>query len=220
MEISAALKEKIALCPIFTYHSFKLVESGPMNYATTGEKFKLDIMQLMSNGYEPISLRDYYNYLNDENSPPKKHFVITMDDGYETNYDIAYPILKELNVPASIFIVTDFVGLKKHPDHPNMTPHFNWNQAGEMEASGLVEIHSHGKWHLPNDSLDEILIEETMRLSKEDIEAHLGKRDFIAYSYPNERFTPVTCEIANKTGYSLQMINYREMSIFAIQNHI
>ncbi len=39
--------------------------------------------------------------------------VITFDDGYQNNYDIAFPLLKELNIPATIFLTTGFINTAK-----------------------------------------------------------------------------------------------------------
>ena len=46
-----------------------------------------------------------------QTSKPKA--IITFDDGYQSNYSVAYPILKELNLPATIYVVTDFIGSKE-----------------------------------------------------------------------------------------------------------
>ena len=38
-----------------------------------------------------------------------KYLCITMDDGYYSNYDLAYPVFQKYNVPATIFVVTDYI---------------------------------------------------------------------------------------------------------------
>ena len=71
--------------------------------------------------------------------------VITFDDGYLDNYTQAYPVLKEYNMPATIFIVGATVGNTEHykdTDHP-ITPHFSYEQGAEMVSSGLISIQSH-----------------------------------------------------------------------------
>ncbi|MGQ9663592.1 MAG: polysaccharide deacetylase family protein [Kiritimatiellia bacterium] len=40
---------------------------------------------------------------------PKPRVVITFDDGYANNFTVAYPVLRELNLPATIFVTTAFI---------------------------------------------------------------------------------------------------------------
>jgi peptidoglycan/xylan/chitin deacetylase (PgdA/CDA1 family) len=44
---------------------------------------------------------------------PKNLLIITFDDGYKDNYEVAYPILKKYDLPATIFLATDFIGSDK-----------------------------------------------------------------------------------------------------------
>jgi len=60
-----------------------------------------------------ISLEELVKYLKAGNTPPKNSVVITFDDGYIDNYLHAYPILKKYNVPATIFLSTDFIETKR-----------------------------------------------------------------------------------------------------------
>jgi len=69
--------------------------------------------------------------------------MITADDGYKSNYDILYPLLKKYNLKSVFFTNTKYIGLS-----PDNRPHYNWDQAREMQNSGLVEIQSHGYDHI------------------------------------------------------------------------
>jgi len=69
---------------------------------------------------------------------PKKPLLITIDDGYANNYSLAYPILKEKGLRATIYIITSYRGKQ-----PGVTRHFTWAEAKEMYDSGVINIESH-----------------------------------------------------------------------------
>ena len=68
------------------------------------EKF---IIELKKKGYSFISLDELYEILQQQRKV-KKCIVFTLDDGYKDNYEIAYPIFKNYNVPFTIYITTSF----------------------------------------------------------------------------------------------------------------
>ena len=76
------------------------------------EKFHWQLNYLKKH-YQPISL-DYLIYCYKNNKMwPDYSVILTIDDGFKSNYTYAYPILKEKQVPATIFLATDFIGTKK-----------------------------------------------------------------------------------------------------------
>ena len=89
-------------------------------------------------GYEPISFEQLIEYHENRRELPEKPIIITFDDGYLSNYELAYPILKEFNFKAAIFVIGVSFGNKDLA-----YPHFGWAEAREMKASGLVSIESH-----------------------------------------------------------------------------
>jgi len=70
-------------------------------------------MAFLSEKYNLLSLERVTEILEKNQSPPLKSIVITFDDGWRDNYLYAYPILKKYNVPATIFLATDYVGTDK-----------------------------------------------------------------------------------------------------------
>jgi peptidoglycan/xylan/chitin deacetylase (PgdA/CDA1 family) len=56
----------------------------------------------------PISLNDL---LSGERLPPSP-IVVTIDDGYANNYDLAFPVLQKYNFPATLFLTTGFIDRK------------------------------------------------------------------------------------------------------------
>jgi peptidoglycan/xylan/chitin deacetylase (PgdA/CDA1 family) len=69
---------------------------------------------------------------------PQRAVVITIDDGYRSVYDVAYPILKAHGFRATLFVYTDFVGARLG---------LNWDQIREMDASGVIDVQNHSKSH-------------------------------------------------------------------------
>lgn len=157
--------------------------------------------------FNPISLRSYYEYVMcDDGSVtlPENPIVVTFDDGYLSNYEIAYPILKDLEIPATIFVVTDTVGEVAGGGKVNNS-HFSWEQAREMEASGLIEIQSHTVNHLKMSTLDVDEMVRQIRKSKYDVEKNMGREcDMIAYPYGdyNEQIKIA----ARAAGYKMQLL--------------
>ncbi len=70
--------------------------------------FKQFLLKLRDNRYSFISLESLYHILRSKNKPKQKFAVVTFDDGYKDNITIAYPILKEVGIPFTIYITTSF----------------------------------------------------------------------------------------------------------------
>jgi peptidoglycan/xylan/chitin deacetylase (PgdA/CDA1 family) len=130
--------------PILMYHEIQknLIEEA--STIISYKKFKEDMLWLKNNGYNTVFFKDVINYIKGKEALPDKPILITFDDGYLSNYEYAYPLLKELNMKATIFIIGWSVDSNTHKY--NITPfypHFNWKQAKEMYDSGYIDIQSH-----------------------------------------------------------------------------
>lgn len=56
----------------------------------TGERFQEDMEYLEYNGYTPLLSADLIDIRAGRKSMPERPVMITFDDGYRSNYDIAY----------------------------------------------------------------------------------------------------------------------------------
>ena len=99
--------------PILTYHR---VISSPCNYpfdsnliSACPDVFQQQMKYIKSN-YNPISMSEFIEALDNRKNLPKNSVMVTFDDGFEDNYRNAYPILKELDIPATFFVATDYIG--------------------------------------------------------------------------------------------------------------
>ncbi|NHJ86600.1 MAG: polysaccharide deacetylase family protein, partial [Asgard group archaeon] len=75
--------------------------------------FRSQIEYIVRN-YNVISLNEYITYCEMKEKLPPKSIILTIDDGYKSNYTLAYPVFKEFDIPATIFLTTDFIDNKNH----------------------------------------------------------------------------------------------------------
>jgi peptidoglycan/xylan/chitin deacetylase (PgdA/CDA1 family) len=90
---------------ILTYHRFSANGYGEH---TSAAAFNEQLAYLKAH-YQVVPLSRIVERLSVNGSLPPGMAAITIDDGYSDSYEIAYPLLKRYGVPATIFLVTDFV---------------------------------------------------------------------------------------------------------------
>jgi peptidoglycan/xylan/chitin deacetylase (PgdA/CDA1 family) len=67
-------------------------------------------MQYLKRTFNIINCQQLVDYITKDIPLPPRSAMVTFDDGYFDNYSYAYPILKELKIPAVIFLATDYIG--------------------------------------------------------------------------------------------------------------
>lgn len=104
----------------------------------TAERFEAQLEWLLAQHYQVLRLSDMQAFLAGKQAVPRKAVVLTFDDGYESVYRLAFPLLKKHSLPATVFVYTDFIGARDA---------LSWAQIQEMQRSGLVDIQAHSKTH-------------------------------------------------------------------------
>ena len=100
--------------PVLCYHDVTPNNPNNNELLVNPEKFKEQLQYLKDNNYTPITLDELYDYLRNNKPIPEKPVVITIDDGYKGNYEYAYPLLKEFKFPATIFVISNYVGAQDY----------------------------------------------------------------------------------------------------------
>jgi peptidoglycan/xylan/chitin deacetylase (PgdA/CDA1 family) len=99
---------------IITYHGFTDTVGNIENYH--GKHLHIGTfrahLQYLKKYYSIVSLNDFVAYRLSGKSLPPRPVVLTFDDGYESNFTLAYPVLQEFKAPATIFLTTDFIEQK------------------------------------------------------------------------------------------------------------
>lgn len=137
--------DSIQKIPVFCYHDVvandnaKALEKDP--YAITEKRLEEHFELLKKEGFTPISLKQYENYVERKGILPEKPVLLSFDDGRESMYTRIYPILKKYNYPAVFAIILSYMDTTIPP--ADIEKMVTWEQLREMQASGLVEVASH-----------------------------------------------------------------------------
>src|SRR5258708_2874651 len=110
---------------VLLYHRF---EDRPAELVTTQNDFRAQMKALKDNGISVVSMQDLQAWRNGEKAIPAKSAIITIDDGWNSQYSVAWPILKEFGYPFTLFIYTQWVGTAGKA--------MTWGQLEEMRDPG------------------------------------------------------------------------------------
>lgn len=124
---------------VLTYHH---ISNEPFSGITiTPKRFEKDLKMLKDKGFNVISLRKLLNSMEGREKLPDNAVVITFDDGIESFYKYAYPLLKKYNMPSVNFVITSRTESYR-PSDKDFNP-LSSEEIWEMYSSGLVDIQSH-----------------------------------------------------------------------------
>jgi peptidoglycan/xylan/chitin deacetylase (PgdA/CDA1 family) len=197
--IGGLYEDGIQIVPILCYHRFG--KTCKSNLCISERTFAKQLEYLKNNGYHTIHLSDLMEFLNYKTAIPSKSVIITLDDGYRSIYEFAYPLLKRYGYTATLFIYTDFIEASGNA--------LTWHQLRKLKAAGF-EIGSHSISHadltkkLPyeNDQTYWSRITKEFINSKAIIDRELNQdTQFFAYPYGN--YNQRILDLFPKSGYRL-----------------
>ncbi|OGR50973.1 MAG: hypothetical protein A2049_03715 [Elusimicrobia bacterium GWA2_62_23] len=192
---------------VLCYHKVGVPPAGSKlkDLWVSPERFRAQVKYLLDHGYTTILFSDLKKAYDGKKQLPEKAVLITFDDGYENNYSVAWPILRELGAKGNIFVVYNTMGKANLWHNPASEPWVKMAtlaQLKEMQDSGVMEYGSHtmNHVHLPALKLEDAAWE--MAESKRQLEAAFG-REMCAFAYPygEGAYVPAVREKALEAGY-------------------
>src|ERR1051326_4929758 len=139
--ISKPVVDQTAQVIIFCYH--RLVDK--VRYPgteITPAVFEQQMKVLKDRGITVIGLQDLLAWKRGEKNIPPRCAVITFDDGWKSQYEVAWPILKKLGYPVTLFLYTEGIAGGSLGGGQAIT----WEMLGDMRDNG-VDIEAHSATH-------------------------------------------------------------------------
>jgi peptidoglycan/xylan/chitin deacetylase (PgdA/CDA1 family) len=205
--ISKPVVDQNAQVVIFGYHRFVNVVKRP-DTEITPALFEQQMQELKNKGIAVIPMQDFLAWRRGEKAIPPKSAIITFDDGWKSQYEVAWPILKKFNYPVTLFIYTEGI----RPGHFSGGESMSWEMLAEMRDAG-VDIQDHTATHSdlrkPYDKVAkkklspeeyEQWLDKEINGSKQMIEQKLGVKVncfAVPYGFHNDHIR----DICMKAGY-------------------
>ena len=189
--------------PVLAYH--KISPQKEFGLTTINpDIFEKQINIIQQSGFTPIT----FGELKSQSELPQNPIIITFDDGYESVYQYALPVLIKYNIKVVIYVLSDFIGQINTWEAYKIQRrfrHLSRQQIREMVKLG-IEIGSHGKKHLYLPNLNEKKLHDEIMTSKTELSDITGE-EIISYCYPYGVSNPEIEDVAKKCNYKFAVGN-------------
>jgi peptidoglycan/xylan/chitin deacetylase (PgdA/CDA1 family) len=188
-----ATGEKGQGIPVLMYHALE-DEEHPAGYISKGDQIYVLSVSQFRDQMEYLYRNHFSTFLLEEllslDNFPEKTVVLTFDDGHDSNYILALPILQQYGFKAEFFITTGWIG----------KPHFmTEDQIQGLHQAGMG-VGSHGVTHDFLNDLNEQDCEMEFMASM-DVLREITGREAISFSAPGGRVSSNVSAIAGILGY-------------------
>lgn len=181
------------IVPILLYHHIGFSLHGDSVYYVAPNVFDQQMNLLYQWGYRTISVELLVKAIKEGAELPPKPIILTFDDGSETIYANALPIMQRYNFTGVSYIVYNYVGIRSYMDA---------DEIRLLYAAGW-EVGSHGLSHTdltthPNQQMDEIVG------SRQRLESLLGI-PILSFAYPFGAYDNDSLHYVHQAGYIAAM---------------
>lgn len=182
-------QEPATSVPVFAYHRF-----GDDRFPSTNISLKVfenQLKHLQEQNYKVLTLHEAYKMMKSGNLPARAA-VLTVDDGYLSFYENALPLLKKYDMPATLFVNTEYVGGGDF---------MSWQQIQEVQEAGIeIGNHSHAHPHFLNEKDPVATYEQDTEKAQSLFRKHLNISPG-AYSYPYGEYNEELTKAVKKAGF-------------------
>ena len=199
-----SVKKAISEIPVLLYHR---VTSGmppgtKHGIYVTEANFERQLSFLKEGGYESLTFEDLQSILHGTRAIPDRPVILTFDDGYEDNYEYAFPLLEKYAFKAVIFLIGN-PSLKSNAwdtgDGEPMAMLLTNAQIREMRQYG-IEFGSHSLNHVNMSAIPQAQVDVELRRSKQILEKRIGA-PVHSFAYPYGKLNETVKRSVREAGY-------------------
>ncbi|MBR3703924.1 MAG: polysaccharide deacetylase family protein [Oscillospiraceae bacterium] len=212
-------QERTYQLPVLMYHHFD--ENVTADTVVSPARFREQMTALKDAGYITVTLSQIIDFVDHGVPLPEKAVLITMDDGYTSNLTIAAPILEELGMCATVFVIGIYEGEEISPNSGNQLypARLSCEDAAQWVKRGVLDIQSHTyNMHqryadgfsgrdgiLPMESEEDAgyraALLEDARMFADRRARYEIKTELLALAYPYGFFDSAADEVLHETGF-------------------
>lgn len=200
-------------------------------------------IRFLKKNFQLVTLEGLAFLLRTKDRDSATYLAITFDDGFRDVYSNALPILKEYKVPATIFLMTDYVNAHKlmwrhkqyyydyYKENINETAennlanklYLNWDELKLMQENG-IDIGAHTRSHFTLSQMPSDQVRRQIQDSKNKVEEFLGSKvNTFAYPFGKKKdFNKEIKEVVKGEGFilacsAIEGINFSTSDIYALK---
>lgn len=180
---------------ILQYHHIST--ETPAITSTPPKLFKRHLELIEESGFDVVSIEYMADLLRKRKSLPDKAVVITFDDGFDSIYENAFPLLKKRMWPFAVFVNTQ-------PHNEKQSTHMSWEQLRELQDYGAtIANHSVSHAHLLRRVDDESgvkIFKSEILAAERELKAKLGTSVKL-FAYPYGEYDPQLVKLMREHGF-------------------
>lgn len=191
--------------PVLLYHKISKPrrDSRIRGAFTPPRRFLRQMTYLKKQGFAFHTTSELIQYFQAEGKFPSRSVALTFDDGWKDNYTNAFPVLQELGIKATIFIIPTSIGEMSTdattPAGDRPYAHLSREEILEMASAG-IEFGSHTMSHKWLNQIPESEVKSEIETAKREIE-NLVQKPCWTIAYPAGYFSETARHAARQAGH-------------------
>lgn len=192
------------MLPVLAYHKIDLPTPDVKirGAYTSPKRFRKQMSYLKRRGYKFFTAGELIKHYRENGSFPKKGIAVTFDDGWKDNYVHAFPVMRDLGIKATIFLVPSVIGQTSDvivAEGEDAREHMSRENIIEMSNFG-IEFGSHTLNHVHLHKADSETVEYEVAESKAQIE-NITQKSCEVFAYPAGFFDDTAKKKVENAGY-------------------